>query len=453
MSGKYADILAGLPTSSGVGKYSDLIPKTNPRDFDPMEAKATNWDTEANPMADLAIAADTIYNAPGMVKGVYGLAKSGIKGVGRLVGKIRNAPKVLEDALGTAMEQFGTAETPSMVGNTARGGLESEQALNEALAQKLYGEVPKDVPVSTPRLAGRYREVADELPASLGNTVKKHIQLEPNPIRPGDVGEFKGVTNDIPASEVVRKSSLTDASGKPLTFKEDIPGRTEYGTSYSASPGQPTQLPPNTPPVSDLIKLRSKLGAASRSGGIDGYNAGQLKAALDEDISNLGAGEGPLGKMTNEVVNQPLKKATSYYREMMGQQNTPLYKKLATSKVEDIPNIIFKSGRTQDVLEARAAIGEEGFHAAKKSFFNDVVNSKDVGKTLAKYEKGNSDFLRAVFNTNEISSLRTVADLQQKALQAAKTVERAKMLMTGVGVAAVGGGIAGKALKFGMRDK
>lgn len=389
--------------------------------------------------------------------GMGELGGLGIKGISKGFGKIaskvnaiRNAPKVLEEAVGAMGDAFGTAQTPSMIGNTAREGLASEQTANEVLAQKLYGQVPKDVPVSMPRLSAKYQELSDEIPQTLGNTVKKHIQLEPNPIRPGDVGEFNGVINDIPPSEVVRPSSLVDKSGNPLTFKESIPGRTEYGIGYSASPGTPTQLPPNNPLVGELIKLRSKLGAAARSGGIDGYNAGQLKNALEEDLSNLGSGEGPLGKMTNDVVNESLGKATNYYREMMGQQRTPLYRRLETGKIEDIPEMVFRNGRTQDVLEAKAALGQQGFNAIKKAFFNELVKSKDIVKTMAKYSENNSDFLSSVFNPLELKSLKTVADLQKKAMASAKTIQRAKGLATAAGVAAVGGGIAGKAIKLGM---
>lgn len=340
-----------------------------------------------------------------------GLVSGGISGVSKLVGKIkdiRNAPQTLSDTLGSAIDKFGTAETPSMVGNTARTAQDAEASANKDLADKLYGQV-QDVNVPTPRLSATYQKMADELPPSIGNAIKKNIQTEANPIRPNDIG-----TTNTP-------------------------------NQYLASPGTPSQLPPNEPPIAELIKLRSKLGAASRSGGVDGYNAGQLKAALDADIENIGADQGPLGKMTNEVTNEPFKRATSYYRDLMGQQGTPLYRKLATGKVEDIPDIIFKSGRTADANEARAILGDAGFAPAKKSFFNDLINSKDVGKVLDKYSSNNSDFLSSVFNSNELNSLKTVADLQQKAIDAENMVERAKMLMTG----AIGGGIAVKALKFG----
>lgn len=364
----------------------------------------------------------------GQLAGLAG--KLGMSGIGKVVGKIQsiqNAPAALEDALGTAVGKFGTSETPSMVGNAARTGLESEQSLNEALAKKLYGQVPEGVPVSTTRLASGYKDVADELPASLGNAIKKNIQLEPNPIRPNDIG----TTN-------------TKIYGMSMPDKTPV-----IPHQYTASPGIPSQLPPNTPSVQDLIKLRSKLGAAARMGGIDGYNAGQLKSALDQDIADLGSGEGPLGKMVNEATVPPLKQATSYYREMMNQQGTPLYRKLSTGKIEDIPNTIFNGGRTQDVLEARAALGEQGFQAAKRSFFNEVINSKNVGKVLEKYGKNNSDFLQTAFTPSELNSLRTIDSLQKSAV----SYDRIKMLVKGMVAAAAGGGIAGKAFKFGMGER
>lgn len=365
----------------------------------------------------------------------------------------RNSQKALEEALGSAAERYGTTETPSMIGNTARGGVRAGEAYNEAMARRLYSEVPKEIPISTPRLSSAYKEVADELPITMRKMIEKNIQLEANPVRSGSAGDFYGITSDIPPSTRVVPSSLVDKTGKPLSYLEDVPGKTKYGIGYKASPGTPSQLPPNRPPVEDLIKLRSKLGAVSRGGGLDGYNAGKLKAALDADISNLGAGEGPLGKMTQEAVNEPLRKATHYYRGMMEQQQTPLYSKLTEGAIEDIPKYVFKGGKTQTVLEGRAILGEEGYQAAKKSFFNEILNSKDVGKALEQYSKNNSDFLPTVFNRGEISALKAIAELQKKSAASLKTIGRIKMLMTAAGAAAVGGGIAGKALTMGLGDK
>ena len=341
-----------------------------------------------------------------------------------------NAPRHLEEALGSAAQRYGTYETPSMVGNTARESFSSGQASNELLAQKLYSKVQKDTNVSTPRLASKYEEIADELPTTIQNLIKKNIQIGENPIRPNDIG-------------------TTNTRSLGRIMPDDVP---VYPYQYSASPGVPSQLPPNRPPVSDLIKLRSKLGKIARGGGIEGYNAGELRSALDADIANLGEGGGPLGEMMQEAVNEPLKRATSYYRGMMEQQSTPLFRKLSTGKAEDIPEYVFGSGRTQDVLEGRALLGEEGFSAVKKSFFNKLINSKDVSKELSKYAKNNSDFLSTVFNRNEIETLKTISSLQKRAEEAAKTVDRAKMLLTGAAAVAVGGGLAGKALKFGLGE-
>lgn len=374
-------------------------------------------------------AAKSIFNAP---KNIVGKIRD-----------IRNAPKNLEEAIDSFGGKFGTPETPSMIGSTAKRSLLDNQAAEEALAQKLYERVPKDVTASTSRLSNTYSELADELPANIKGAVRKHVQLEPNPVRSGDVGEFKGYTTTTPDKVKIIENSLPDLPSNPVNI-EQIPGGPNYGVRYEASPGTPTQLPPNKSSIGDLIKLRSKLGVAAKSGGIDGYNAGKLKAALDADIENLGATEGPLGKMTNEVVNKNLDQATSYYRGMMQKQSGPIYERIAKASVEDIPNIVFKGGRTSDVIAGRAALGETGYQAIKKSFFNEIANAKDAGKLIEKYSKNNSDFLQTVFNENELGALTTISNLQKKAMEAQKVVDRAKMLLTGTAATVVGGGVAGK---------
>jgi len=371
-------------------------------------------------------AVDLALKAPSLI---YGLGRAGVSGVSKLAGKAKDlysAPAKLEEALASSAENFGTSETPSMVGNAVRAGKQAEDEAAQAMAEKLYGEIDKNYSVSTRKLAEQYQSLADELSPGLQNAIKKNIQLGENPVRAGDVGEFRGVTTKV------------------------IPGETTYGVGYQASPGTPTQLPEKKPLVADLIRLRSKLGATSKQGGIEGYNAWKLKEALDADIANIGEGEGALGKMANDITNVPLKRATGYYKQLIERESSPLYKSLSNAKVDDIPNIIFKKGRTSDVNEARALIGEEGFSAAKKSFFNEIINSKDVSKELAKYSKNNSDFLQSVFKPQEIDSLRTVANLQKRASDAAKTVTRAKTLLGASAALAVGGGIVGKAAKFGI---
>lgn len=359
-----------------------------------------------------------------------GAAARGVGKAYKFYKNARNAPKALESALGDTRAAYGTMEAPYESGMVAREGQLAEEAANEAMANKLYSEIPEGVPVSTKRLAEGYSEMADELPPSFGNAIKKHVQLEPNPIRTNDIG----TTN----------TKIYGRSMPDNTFV--IPHQ------YTASPGVPSQLPEKMSSIQDLIKLRSKLGAAARSGGIDGYNAGKLKALLDEDIANLGAGEGPLGKMTNEAVNKPLKRATNYYRELMEHQGNPLYKQLEKADPKAIPDLIFKGGSPQKVLMARSAIGEKGFQAAKKSFLNGLLESKDLTKELAKYEKNNSGFLNVAFGKSELDSLRRVAQLQKTAEESTKALSRAKKFAVGAGAIAAGSGVLGSAIRFGGNE-
>lgn len=295
--------------------------------------------------------------------------------------------KNLSDFIDSVQERLGTTKSSNVAGDEIKAALIKEQTANKATASDLYSQVPQDVKVPVKEFTTTYNDLMSELPDSIKNIVKKHVPTEPVNPSPSSAGEFKGVTEAGP----------------------------NYGVKYSASPDM---TPPSvgTPTVRDISLLRTKLGAIQRNGGLDAFYAAKLRNALNADVQGLGTSGSALDQMVGKDTANSLRKATDYYREMKTLEDAPLVKRLQTAKVSDLPELIFKGGRKEDVLTAKAALGD-GFVVAQRSFFNDLVKAKDIGKTLAKYEP---DFLEHALSPDQRQALKLVDSLKQKAGSAEK---------------------------------
>jgi hypothetical protein len=317
--------------------------------------------------------------------------------------------KNLSDFIDTVQERLGTTKSSNVAGDEIKAALVKEQTANKATASDLYNQVPQDVKVPVKEFTATYNDLMSELPDSIKNIVKKHVPTEPVNPTPSSAGEFKGVTDSI---QTPPSSRIAPTGGFQELGVVKTPGKVEpnYGVKYSASP---EMTPPSvgTPTVRDISLLRTKLGAIQRNGGLDAFYAAKLRNALNADVQGLGTSGSALDQMVGKDTADSLRKATDYYREMKTLEDAPLVKRLQTAKVSDLPELIFKGGRKEDVLTAKAALGD-GFVVAQRSFFNDLVKAKDVGKTLAKYEP---DFLEHALSPDQRQALKLVDSLKQKA--------------------------------------
>jgi len=278
----------------------------------------------------------------------------------------------LQDAMQSAL---GTNQPAFLTGTQVRVAALQEQAVNKATSEALYSQVPKDARLPTPLLAQTVNQLADELPSNITKMVRKYT----------DIGN--------PAPETTGTSE----------------------TAASASPSaQPTIS--GTTDLQSLMTLRSNLTAMQSEGGLNGMYATRIKQALNNDITGLADNaNSPLAQMLGQNVKDTLNRATNYYRDMATLNNHPVAQAIRQAPVEDIPDIAFKSGRVDDVRVAKAVLGDSGFAPVQKSFFTDLLNSKNIGKELDKYSP---EFLQEALTPQQLQSLQLLHGIKQKALAA-----------------------------------
>lgn len=321
--------------------------------------------------------------------------------------KFRASQKAaIDDFISRLQGEQGTNQPALSTGMEAKDALNTEQAANRALKNQLYSKVPKDAPVPLTTFTKLYNDIANELPEQIKGIVKKHAQLDANPAQPGDVGEFKGNTKQIPQPGPDYQPSLTPNATKP-----------EYNIGYEAAPGTPSQKS-NAPTLDDVRMLRSKLGMVAKKGGLDGFNAARLRDALTGDINDLAKSGGPLEQLLGTQAKDSLSAATNFAREHYQLRDHPLVQRLLnTEKMSDIPDMVFGRGRAEDVGVARAALGDIGFKAAQKAYFTDLLHTKDIGKALDKLDPG---FLDAALTGKQLQALKLLDKIKKMALTAEK---------------------------------
>lgn len=321
--------------------------------------------------------------------------------------KFRAAQKAaIDDFISRLQGEQGTNQPALATGMEAKDALLNEQGANRTLKNDLYSQAPKDAPVPLNTFTKVYNDLANELPDQIKSIVKKHAQIDPNPVQPGDAGEFVGDTKQIPQPGPDYQPSLTPQATKP-----------EYNIGYEASPGTPVQKP-NAPTLDDVRLLRSKLGAVAQKGGLDGFNAAKLRDALTGDINDLANSGGPLDQLMGGQAKDSLNRATNFAREYYQLRDHPLVQRLLnTEKMSDIPDMIFGRGRAEDVNVAKAALGDVGFKAAQRSYFTDLLHSKDIGKEMGKLDPG---FVSAALTPKQIQALQLLDKVKKMALTAEK---------------------------------
>lgn len=217
-------------------------------------------------------------------------------------------------------------------------------------------------------------------------------------------------------------TNLSSASKEILSVNDALP------TGFEISPKltkMASTLQSNgfTVSADAAINMRSQLGDIMTNGdGADRVFAGKMWKAITQDIQT-----------TNPANSQAFNIATNYYKDMQGLLQNPLIKKLSTAPIEDLPDVMFNSGRVNDVLTARAAVGEEGFKAAKQAYANDLLQSPNLTKLLA---KKSPEYWQSIYNPDELKTLQAVAPL----IDAARTVKQGSLglkLVGGIGATEV----------------
>jgi len=352
------------------------------------------------------------------VAGGFGLGQLGAGLTNWGIGKAGSLIDTLKTAKGA--ENMVPLETPMEAGNIISTSKDAVIKANKNTAQTLYGKIPADVksPLSiAPETADSIINEVKNLPTSFQS--KKILSLA------GDIQNMdKAPISIIQTMDSTLKDIASNGEGIEKV----------YAARLSKALQQDLENFGNTSIVQKAISQGPSLEAKDlRSLWADVADRTRQPIGI-EDISrkgsyinpsNVQAPEGSL--FSNSDIPTNIKTANSYYRDMSQLHNSPLAKALDRASLESKANIVFKAGKIDDVNTAKALLGNEGYAAAQSQFYQKLLSSKDIGKTIGKYQP---DFLTAALTPS-----------QMKALQAVDLIRRyASNLKTGAKAAGIGAG-------------
>lgn len=327
--------------------------------------------------------------------------------------KVLNYFKTLKNARSNA-EGMIAAETPMEAGTAMSLAKESETAANQAVAQKLYSKIPKDI---KPVLKTAQTEV---------DTILNEIKGL-SPAAQKEAGNIVGNYQDFVRSG---KSSIGDIMTEMSRLKkiayEGQGLERMYASRLVKAMGQDletfgsTSILPKTKvlsqePTLEANELRSMWKNRALEEGTTDLD--QVVRYTRPDV--FGAPK----TLTNSDVPDNIRKANSYYKQTMGLQNHPIAQALDKAAMDAKANVIFKSKSVADLNTAKAILGD-GYESAAGQFYNKIINSKDIGKEMAKYTP---EFLNSAIGANRVTALKNLAHFHSVVAKA----KAAAMAITG----------------------
>lgn len=255
------------------------------------------------------------------------------------------------NAAGDAQKTLGTSDAPLSIGMNIRSGYDSTVGGAKALEQKLYGKLP-----------------SIELP----------------------INEVKNITTNILA-DIGKVDKAFQPSGK---FIEQVSALANLEKN---------------PSLQAINTMRSQIADKMVNGeGVEKMYAGRIWSAFNKDIAAGEGVTGPLGEVLDNHLQTTYAQAKKVGQAIRELENNPLIQKLQKAPLSDLPDVIFKNGRAEDVLTARAAIGEEAYTQALKAHTNELLTSPKLGKMLA----DNPEFFKSAYTSDQLSTLKGVSKLQ-----------------------------------------
>lgn len=318
--------------------------------------------------------------------------------------------RLIEQARANIADKFGTAQSPSAVGQDARLGMQGEMGEASQTARNLYKQIP-DVPIPPSNLEKALNDV-----------------------------DFKNV--DKGAAKTISEIRARLGHEAPIT---------ESGSASSVGPVTPEQ--PATPTFQKLNDIRNLLSkeiqADTKYNPIIGNQIGEkaqalipIKKALDADYGAYvkASRSTPYGNMESSEFDRTFTRANSFYGDLQQLKSNKLVRKLADPSLSpsDIPNVIFRSGNIEDINTAKAVLGQDGYKAAKQSFFTDLLNSKNIDRELGKYS---DEFLKGAFTGDELQALKEAGSLAKTAKTAETMAGNTSRTAGHLATLATGGGL------------
>lgn len=311
----------------------------------------------------------------------------------------------------------------------------NKQALQEKLGtpQDVYSvgqEAQKEIPKRSAAMVSKRNEMFDAIP--------DNVSIPPNKTRNMADTLIQEQSKYIPTT---RNKDVTAIAGDIQNIAID--GKPNY---------------------EQIKRLRETLGgkiseATDAKRFTEARDYERLKSALDQDINNFVEGQTrPLDSMVANEFAQSYKKANAFSGAYKNLFKSDEAQKLLESPPEKVVDILFKKNNETAIKQFRALAGEDGFSAVKQKFTNDLLESNNVLKELAKYKPGT---LNAVYTAPELKEIhsyglrqsisKTVSSLQGTAGSARSNIQGGQYTGLGAGIASSAiGNIPGAAAGIGQ---
>lgn len=294
----------------------------------------------------------------------------------------------IDKALEAAQERLGSRSSPKVAGMKSQDKLIQNTSKNKSTINSLYSKIDENVKITTNNLKEASRKLLgkEEIkPTSFQSALTQKIK-ELSDINRTDFKSLKDIRSDL--SDIV---SANDAG------------------------------------------LKTGMGLQSTR---DAGTAKLLIKKIDKDIDNFAS------QTENAAFKKDLTAAQSFYKDAKQLANSKIVKQINKASPENVPEIIFSQGRESDVNVAKAALGTEGFNEAKKQFVNEIISSNKIKQF---FSKNDDSFIKSVFNSEEIKTLKNLQNVKEIALTAEKQAPSTGSARANMVAAALGGGGVGVA--------
>lgn len=298
-------------------------------------------------------------------------------------------------------------ETPSEAGTIIDTAKDAQEMANKTLANKLYSLIPKDttIPLNTTQSAADsiLNEVKELPPSFQENKILKMV------------GDLQNLDETNIGTLQTLKSTLGDIAANGNGVEKVYAARLAKALQADLeSFGQ-------TPALKNILSQQPSLEAQDlRRLWVNNANETTQPTLMDRMVQgayvNPETFQAPAGTLSNADIPTNLSKANAYYKSMADLNNSPIAKALDRASLESKANVIFGKGRLSDVLNGQAVLGDQGFQAAQGQFYQKILKSPDIGKTLGKYTP---EFLQAALGPKLLKILQAVDTVRQVSSQAA----------------------------------
>lgn len=483
-----AGAVAGAAIGTGIQMAPDILsmmatgPKTAPR---------TAFTAKATPETIEGVEAAGRYGIPLSRAEVTGaksdsLLEAGLEKTLTGSGPIKNfrqtQANAIENAAGSLQNKLGTPLPPSSIGQEAQLGMRSEMGQAAALNRKLWANIP-DVSGETPQLSKALDDaisnqsgIQDPKVISIAGQVRNAITKQPPITEVGSASSVRPITpapqatpsfSELQKARALLKTAIDqETTWDPvLGMKTTDTGRqlsqiksaldadlSNFGSAGKALPAYQPGLRTDPHAVfqgnvdfgeGEVLPQYILRGNHPRAGG--NFSGEQLQEMGVPVVGAEGKGIGQIpGKAGSDLLDQSsefqtaFQKAKTYHGAFKELQGSKLAKKISSTAPSDIADAVLKPGRVEDVNLAKALMGDEGFETLKKGFVNRLLESKNLGRELAKYD---DEFLNSVFRPDELRQLKDMVAIKGRALGAEKLAGNPSGTAQTVGTMATGGAL------------